>query len=230
MTLKSLLLRFAHFVEGGLRFFVEQRLGGEQHPRCAVAALRRAEIGERRLQRVQVRAVGHAFDGVDFGAFGLEAEHQARQHRLAVDQDGAGAALAELATVFGAGEPEVFAQYLEQSLVGREAGFHRVAVHGELDVCFRGCWHGCPISHCRRASATNRTSASSNRRGLARRDPSRISAAVSCASLHAPHVAHIPPKGEASPHMSGPTDNALHSQLQRITEGAGAHGSGVVLA
>ena len=43
----------------------------------------------------------------------------------------AGAALAELAAVLGAGEREVFAQHLEEGLVGRDEDVERLAVHAE---------------------------------------------------------------------------------------------------
>ena len=77
---------------------------------------------------------GHALDGLDAAALALEAEHEAREHRLAVDEHGAGAALAELAAVLGAGQPEVLAQDLEQRLVRRERDLDRLAVHAEPEV------------------------------------------------------------------------------------------------
>ena len=89
-------------------------------PGRAVAALRRAELGEGVLQRVGQRAVGQAFDGHDGRRrLVLDGQRQAGQDRLAVDQHGAGAALAELAAVLGAGQVEIFAQHLEQRLVDR---------------------------------------------------------------------------------------------------------------
>src|SRR5256885_17100977 len=43
----------------------EERLCGKEERRCAVAALRRAELGERLLERMEPAALGHAFDGLD---------------------------------------------------------------------------------------------------------------------------------------------------------------------
>ena len=96
--------RLADLVARRVGVLVEQRLRRDQEARRAVAALRGAEVGEGLLQRMQA-AVGHqAFDGLDLAAVALDAEDQAREHRLAVEQHGAGAALAELAAVLGAAE------------------------------------------------------------------------------------------------------------------------------
>ena len=78
--------------------------------------------------------VRHPLDGLDAAAFGVEAEHETGQHRAAVDEHGARAALAQLAAVLGAGQVEVFAQHFEQRLVRREGDFGLLAVEGELDV------------------------------------------------------------------------------------------------
>ena len=62
---------------------------GVQKPHC-----KSVHFAEAFLQRVQ-RAVGvrHAFDGADLGAVCLHGEHRAGLHRLAVEIDGAGAAM-----------------------------------------------------------------------------------------------------------------------------------------
>ena len=63
-----------------------------------------------------------ALDGGDRVVLGGDGEHQARAHRLAVDEDGAGAADAVLAADVGAGEPEVVAQEVRQQPAGRDGG------------------------------------------------------------------------------------------------------------
>ena len=88
-------------------------------PGRAVAALGGAQLGEGLLQRVEPAAVGHALDGLDLASLALDGQRQAGEHRLAVDQHGARAALAQLAAVLGAGEVELLAQHLEQGLVRR---------------------------------------------------------------------------------------------------------------
>ena len=66
---------------------------------------------------MEAAAVGHALHGLDLPSLAFDGQGQAGQHRLAVDQDGAGAAFPELAAVLGAREIEVFSQDLEQGLV-----------------------------------------------------------------------------------------------------------------
>ena len=93
------------FARGWGRAPVEQRLRGHQDARaCSSRTARRrgrrtppaAGAARRRVaspSTVSIARPSHS-----------SAEHEARQHRLAVDQHGAGAALAELAAVLGAGE------------------------------------------------------------------------------------------------------------------------------
>src|SRR5690349_21479560 len=81
----------------------EQFFGREQKAGRAVTALGRAEVGKGLLQRVHLVAFGHAFDGRDLAALGVEPKHQAREHGLAIHEDGADAAFAQLAAVLGAG-------------------------------------------------------------------------------------------------------------------------------
>src|SRR5262249_37256125 len=57
---------------------------------------------------------GKAFNRGDGAAFDLSREGQAGQHALAVDMDGAGAALALIAALLGAGQRKVLAQGIEQ--------------------------------------------------------------------------------------------------------------------
>src|ERR1051325_9265249 len=54
---------FLDVVSARLRIGCEERLGGEQKCRSTVAALRGAEIGERLLERMELAALRHAFDG-----------------------------------------------------------------------------------------------------------------------------------------------------------------------
>src|SRR5713226_7375129 len=74
--------RLADLIARRVRVLVEERLGGDQKSRCAVAALRGAEIGEGLLQRVQASVGDEAFDGRDAAAVAVDAQHEARQHRL----------------------------------------------------------------------------------------------------------------------------------------------------
>src|SRR3989449_1826596 len=116
------------------RVVAQQRKGGEQERRGAVAALRRAQLGERVLQRVQLPARGHPLDGLHSAPSARLAEHEAGQHGPVVQQHGAGAAFAQLATVLRSGEAEVLAQHFEQRLVGGKRDLGRLAVEVERDL------------------------------------------------------------------------------------------------
>src|SRR5829696_8904485 len=128
-------------VAGGRGVLREQLLGDEEEAGRAVAALRGAGVGEGLLQGVQAVLGRHAFDRLDAAFFGVEAEHEAREHRAAVHEHGAGAALAQLAAVLRAGQGEVFAQHLQKRLVRREGDLGLLTVEGETDVCFLSVGH-----------------------------------------------------------------------------------------
>jgi hypothetical protein len=65
---------------------------------------------------VQLPAVGQPLDRRDLPADGLPGGDQARADRLAVQVDGARAALPLLTGVLGAGQPHPLAQHVEQAL------------------------------------------------------------------------------------------------------------------
>src|SRR5207302_7075682 len=111
---------FTNLIARRVRMLVEQRLGRDEQPRRAVPALRRAEVGEGVLQRMKASVGGEPFDRCDAPAVALEAEHEAREHGPIVEQDGARAALAELAAVLGPAQVQIFTKDLEQRLVRRE--------------------------------------------------------------------------------------------------------------
>jgi len=116
-----------------LRVLVEQCFGGDEKPWRAVAALRRAKVGECVLQRVEPSVADQPFDRRHVAAAAVDAENETRQYRLTVEQHGARAALAELAAMLGAAQIQVFTQDLEQRFVRRERDLGRFAVHGQGD-------------------------------------------------------------------------------------------------
>src|SRR5467141_285218 len=111
----------------------EQCLGGEEKGGRAVAALRRAQIGECLLQRMQLPALRHALDRAHPVAGARQAEHQAGKDRRSIQQHRAGAAFPQLAAVLRAGESQIFAQHFEQRLVRREGYFLALTIHLEGD-------------------------------------------------------------------------------------------------
>ena len=50
-------------------------------------------LQELSLQRVQIIAIGHAFDGLHCATFGFDAEHQAGTHEAPVEHDTASTAV-----------------------------------------------------------------------------------------------------------------------------------------
>jgi len=126
--------RFANLVAGRIGDLVEQRLRRDEESRGAVPALRGAEIRERFLQRMEPAVRRQTFDGEHVAAFALGAKHKARQHRLSVQQHRTRAALAELASVLGAAQVQIFTQHLEKRFVGSERDFGRLAVHGQREL------------------------------------------------------------------------------------------------
>src|SRR5437879_7036721 len=128
--------RLLDLVTRGSRVLVEQRFGGEQEGGRTVPALRRAELGERVLERMQRPTLCHPLDRLHAMPRAREAEHQAGEHGLPVHEHGARAALAQLAAVLRAGEAQVFAQHFEQRLVRREGHFDRLAVELERELHF----------------------------------------------------------------------------------------------
>src|ERR1700751_2717487 len=69
-----------------------------QETRRAEPALKRMVLDECALHRMQIVAVGKTFDGADALALGLDREHQAGSDRVVVEDHGACAAYAMLAT------------------------------------------------------------------------------------------------------------------------------------
>ena len=89
-------------------------------PGGAEPALKRLRIEKRLLHRMRAAVGREAFDGGDGMAVGAEGRDQAAVHRLAVDQHGAGAAVAGVAAFLDAEMPEL-AQERAQALSGARA-------------------------------------------------------------------------------------------------------------
>lgn len=105
--------------------------GAEDHAGDAVAALHGFGIKEGLLNAMEAVASGEAFDGGDELAFGEAGGSEAGGDGFAVEEDGAGAALAFAAAVLGAGEAEVFAEDVEEGAVGGGGEVMGLAVDGD---------------------------------------------------------------------------------------------------
>ena len=86
-------------------------------PDCAEAALKSLRIQKRLLHRMDAAVRRKAFDRGHGMAVGAERRDQAAMHRLAVEQHGAGAAVAGIAALLDAEMPEL-AQERAQALPG----------------------------------------------------------------------------------------------------------------
>src|SRR5438093_724755 len=129
--------RFRDLLPRGPPALPQQRGRREQEAGDAVAALGRAQLGEGLLQRMQRGPVGKAFDGRDLATLAFHGQGEAREDRPAVHEDGAGAALPQLAAVLGPGQAELLAQDLEQRVVDGGQDFPVLAVHPQLDARLR---------------------------------------------------------------------------------------------
>ena len=123
----------------GLRVLGQQAAGAHHHARRAEPALQAVAGDEGLLHRVQ-RATGRGqpLHRGDAAAGGLQRQHAAALDGLAVQQHGAGAALAGVAADMGAGQRQRAAQQLDQQGGGIDRGLHGLAVDGEGE----GCAHG----------------------------------------------------------------------------------------
>ena len=104
--------------------------GRDQNTGGADAALQGGVVDEGLLQGVQLVAGGHAFDGGDGGTLGLGGQNEAGADHAAIERDGAGAAIAGAAALFGAGHSEAVAQDVQQGFIGGADEFHGIAVEG----------------------------------------------------------------------------------------------------
>ena len=95
-----------------------ERRRGHDHAGGAEAALEALRVEEGALHRVQFAGFAETFDGRDVAALGAERRNEATVHRLAVDEHGAGAAVAGIAALLDA-EPAELAQEGAQTLAGR---------------------------------------------------------------------------------------------------------------
>jgi hypothetical protein len=114
----------------------------EDHPRRAETALQAVRIPEGLLQRVQRAAASRqTFDRRDRAAVGLHGQAGARSHGDAVEQDGAGAALARIAADLGAGDAPEVANEMHQKLPRLDVALKPAAVNSNAD----GDFHVAPL-------------------------------------------------------------------------------------
>src|SRR5438270_5747204 len=76
---------FLDLVAGRPRFLVQQRAGGDQHPRRADATLSAAAFEERLLKRIESSVAGESVDGQNRATLNLTNGHQAGLDHFTID-------------------------------------------------------------------------------------------------------------------------------------------------
>src|SRR2546427_4426971 len=118
---------------------IQERLRREEHGRRAVAALSGSQIGEGILKRVEARAVGHPFHRDDLRALALQPPNQAGQNGLAVQENRAGPAFAQLTAMLRPCQSQILPKDLDKRLVRVEGNLERLPVDAERKM---GPWTG----------------------------------------------------------------------------------------
>ena len=99
-----------------LGLLIQKRLGRDDEPGRADAALQRRVFEKLLLQWMQPFGRRHPFNRGHATPLNLHAQHQAGIHQLAVEQDIAGSAVAVVTAFLAAGQPQLVAQDVEQAL------------------------------------------------------------------------------------------------------------------
>src|SRR5205085_2579115 len=123
--------RVANVVVGGPRILGDQCRGGHQHTGDAEPALRYAVPNEGVLQWRERAATRQPLDRRHGPPARLHRQHEAARHEVAIQMDGARAAVAGAAAFLWAGEAEILAERVEQRDVRRHEHLDGLAVHGE---------------------------------------------------------------------------------------------------
>jgi hypothetical protein len=106
----------------------------QDHARRAKAALEPVVLHERLLHWVQLAFRGQPLDRRHLGAFRLEREQRAALHGPAVDEDGAGAALARVAADVRASQPQTVAQGVNEERASLDVQRALLAVDAQLKL------------------------------------------------------------------------------------------------
>src|SRR5262249_52747861 len=122
--------QLANFIGGARLALGNQAGGGTDLPGGAVAALEGIMLDEGLLQRGKRGSLRQTFDGRYPRAILHDRQREARIDAPAVEENGAGAALAVVAALFGPGKVEIEAQRVEQGGPWRDC---QLALHA-VDV------------------------------------------------------------------------------------------------
>jgi hypothetical protein len=105
------------------------------HARRAEAALQPVMFAEHLLNDAEAAILVHqTFNGGHIRTIGLRHEYRAGFYRLAVDIDGAGAAMAGFTADMRAGDAQVFPKEMDQQRARFRKAFNLAPVHGQFYV------------------------------------------------------------------------------------------------
>src|ERR1700686_899158 len=147
-----------------------ERRRGHDHAGGAEAALKTGGVAELSLKRMEVVRGAEVLDRGDLAAVGAERRRDAAVHRFSVEPNGAGAAIARVATLFDAELPEL-AHEGAQALSGTRLLAELPAVHGvghdwppsSVRICSAKCfarwrrWSGVPFGSSNHTSSGSRS-------------------------------------------------------------------------
>src|SRR5215213_6542556 len=128
------LQRVADLAVGGIRVAGEEVGRDHDHSRGAEAALEAVLLPERVLEWMEAAVRSHPLDRGHATAVGLNGQHRATLHGLAVDVDGARSTLARVAADVRSREVELLPEELHQESSRLHLRLSSLAVHRQRDL------------------------------------------------------------------------------------------------
>ena len=138
MCSSDLFQRVRDFFAAWLGIALEQLRAGQDHAGSAKAALQAVALPKTLLHRMQFAILGQTFNGGDLGAVRLHGQQRAGFDRLAIEQDGAGAAKARFTADMSAGQLAVVTEQMDE----QSARLDRVLVFDPIDADVDDRFHG----------------------------------------------------------------------------------------
>jgi hypothetical protein len=127
---------FANLFFGWIGITLQKGVTGYDHSRRAVTALKSVVFDEGFLYRAQVTVLCQTFDSRDFTAIRLDREMETGFNNFAVEEHGAGAALADDAADVSASETNILAEEMGQEQAGFDVFFVQALVNRNANRLF----------------------------------------------------------------------------------------------
>src|SRR5215468_51461 len=124
----------ADLVLAGLRVLLEEGVAGHEHARGAVAALEPVLGHEAFLEGMELAVLLEPLHRHDLPAVGLHSEYRAGLHGPAVEENGAGAAVAGIAADVRTCEPKDLPDQVHEEETRLDVRLELLAVDGHLDL------------------------------------------------------------------------------------------------